>query len=388
VCFGLLLRVTVMNIRMGLRKVAQLAVIGVALLGYGGVANGQPTLSKVYHENSWNQSITVYVVGKNIQKALVYFAGEQFDLMGNYIGCVKPLSLSVDMTFVPAKDVSKGVKAGLNIRNVLVAGNYSEAYSKPAVWKATLNRVFNRVGRVKYNVVAQDYQGRRIESGWSGEGLGGCTYNVSNERVFTLPMLPLPTEPVFITLPRQPKSLTLSCPSSVNENSSSGGVCTATVYYTDNSSRAVTPSSWSSTSTTLSVRTNGALSTANVNADTRVTVTGTYSENNGRMVQGTAMVTVRDIPSTPTIRVTSVSPSTVTLNRSTTFTIRGSGLPSQLAVWIGECVGNTSPTLYSSGSSTTHTFTCTPRYSKGTKDGVVKDRANGITLLNFRVNVR
>lgn len=185
--------------------------------------------------------------------------------------------------------------------------------------------------------------------------------------------------------PVQVASLALSCSSSVNESSSSAGTCVAKAYYSDGSSKTVSPS-WSDNSSALSVSTSGKISTGSVSTNTAVTIMGTYIEN-GKTVQGSAKVTVKDIPIV-TPKILSVSPLTVTYGRSTTFTVKGTGLPTRLATWIGECVGTTSPTLYTSGNVTTHTFTCTPRYTKGVKSGVIKDAANGKTLYSFKVTVK
>ncbi|OUD11981.1 M23 family metallopeptidase [Thioflexithrix psekupsensis] len=94
----------------------------------------------------------------------------------------------------------------------------------------------------------------------------------------------------------------VNCPLSVNENSSNGGVCKATAYYTDNSSKTVTPSSWSDNSTALSVSTNGTLSTTNVNADTNATITGSYSEN-GKTMQGSATVKILNALAAPIVSI-------------------------------------------------------------------------------------
>jgi len=84
-------------------------------------------------------------------------------------------------------------------------------------------------------------------------------------------------------------------------------------------------------------------------------------------------------------QVTSVSPLTATYGTKTTFTVKGTNLPSTLAFWIGECA-NLSPV--SGGTATSRSFTCTPSYSKGVKDGVVKDKSGGKELYPFKVTVK
>lgn len=179
------------------------------------------------------------------------------------------------------------------------------------------------------------------------------------------------------------KSLTLSCPSSVNESTLTAGVCTATAYYSDNSSKTVIPSSWSDNSSALSIGSNGTISTTSVSADSLVTVQGIYSEG-GQTVQAMTSFTLKDVPAIGVPKVTSVTPSIARYGQKTTFTVRGSGLTNNTAFWIDQCAGQTSD----GGDSMTRTFTCTPSYSRGVKSGVVKDRAGGITLYNFTITVQ
>ena len=88
--------------------------------------------------------------------------------------------------------------------------------------------------------------------------------------------------------------------------------------------------------------------------------------------------------STPPPTVSSVSPLTATLNESTTFTIHGNNLTTDTAFWIDQCEG---VTQLSGGTDTQRQFRCTPSWSTGTKDAVVKDRSGGNVLLDFEVNV-
>ncbi len=81
--------------------------------------------------------------------------------------------------------------------------------------------------------------------------------------------------------------------------------------------------------------------------------------------------------------VTSVSPNQATLDELTTFTVTGSNLPSGLAFFIEECEDLTSL----GGTSTSMQFRCTPSWTIGVKNGVVKDETGGNILYDFTVNV-
>ena len=74
--------------------------------------------------------------------------------------------------------------------------------------------------------------------------------------------------------------------------------------------------------------------------------------------------------------VSRVSPTTATLNQLTTFTVTGSGLPSSLAFWIGECDGM----VNTQRGSTEQRFQCTPRWTTGPKAYAVKDQSGGTLL--------
>ncbi|MCP4344051.1 MAG: hypothetical protein GY795_00815 [Desulfobacterales bacterium] len=89
-----------------------------------------------------------------------------------------------------------------------------------------------------------------------------------------------------------------------------------------------------------------------------------------------------DSPATPV--VTSVSPLTVIFEESTTFTVHGSDLPDTTIIWIDECDNVQSL----GGNSNQHQFSCTPSYSTGIKDGIVKDQSGGTTLYSFTVDVQ
>jgi surface antigen len=81
--------------------------------------------------------------------------------------------------------------------------------------------------------------------------------------------------------------------------------------------------------------------------------------------------------------VSSVSPTTVSLNQPTTFTVTGSCMPPTLAVWIAECAN----LQMSSVTPSQAKFTCTPSYSTGIKSGVVKTQSGGALLKSFNVTV-
>jgi len=177
-------------------------------------------------------------------------------------------------------------------------------------------------------------------------------------------------------------NLVLSCPSSIDEGKT--GICSATAYYSNGKGKQVALS-WSDNSSALAVSSNGTVSTTNVSSNTNVSVTGSYSEN-GKMVQGTANILVKDIIIPPVLpKVTSVSPLTVNYGQKTTFTVTGSNLPSTLAFWIDNCQG---VTLLSGGTSASRSFTCTPSFDKyGVQKGGVKDKAGGTVLYSINVTV-
>lgn len=86
---------------------------------------------------------------------------------------------------------------------------------------------------------------------------------------------------------------------------------------------------------------------------------------------------------TPT--VSSVYPTTATLNQTTTFTVTGSCLPASTAFYIPDCVN---PVITSLSNGTQAQFTCTPSYTSGVKSGgVVKDQPGGTVLQSFSVTV-
>ncbi len=84
-------------------------------------------------------------------------------------------------------------------------------------------------------------------------------------------------------------SLKVYCPSSVSENSSSAGNCSATAYYFNGTNKDVTGSvSWGDNSRALYVK-NGRLTTYSVSSDVNVTVTASYGNR-----QGSATVWIKD----------------------------------------------------------------------------------------------
>jgi hypothetical protein len=88
-------------------------------------------------------------------------------------------------------------------------------------------------------------------------------------------------------------NITVTCPSSVSENSTSAGRCTAKAYFSDNTNRDVTTAaSWGDNSSYLSVS-GGKLSTQSVSSDKTATVTATYTHS-GISKSASARVTIKD----------------------------------------------------------------------------------------------
>ena len=79
-----------------------------------------------------------------------------------------------------------------------------------------------------------------------------------------------------------------------------------------------------------------------------------------------------------------VAPLTATLDQETVFTVTGECMPDTLAAWIGEC----EDLAYTSKTSTEAKFKCTPSWSTGMKDGVVKDAPGGNVLYEFKLDVK
>jgi hypothetical protein len=86
-------------------------------------------------------------------------------------------------------------------------------------------------------------------------------------------------------------------------------------------------------------------------------------------------------PCTPIVN--SVTPTSASLNQSTTFTINGSCLPSTIAPFITNCanlaVTSTGPNQA--------TFKCTPSFATGPQSGLVKDKPGGTQLYGFTLSV-
>ncbi len=80
--------------------------------------------------------------------------------------------------------------------------------------------------------------------------------------------------------------------------------------------------------------------------------------------------------------VTNITPSTVTLNQETTFSIIGKNLTDEVSFFIDECINPVSL----GGTATLVKFKCTPSYKTGSHWGVVKDVSGGDTLYNFDIN--
>ncbi|MCI5217781.1 MAG: DUF4382 domain-containing protein [Candidatus Electrothrix sp. LOE2] len=110
---------------------------------------------------------------------------------------------------------------------------------------------------------------------------------------------------------------------------------------------------------------------------------GVVKDEEGGTTLYSFQVNVSDEPPVTLPVINSVTPTEVVLNQPTTFTVTGQNLPSTLAFWIGECQNVNSL----GGSSTLMKFSCTPSWTLGIKDGVVKDQPGGTTLKEFTVDV-
>ena len=83
--------------------------------------------------------------------------------------------------------------------------------------------------------------------------------------------------------------------------------------------------------------------------------------------------------------ILSVSPKQAQLNTPTVFTVQGLKLPETLAFFIADCAN---PEKLTGGNAEQQQFKCTPSYSIGTKDGILKDQPNGTSLYPFKVTVQ
>lgn len=119
--------------------------------------------------------------------------------------------------------------------------------------------------------------------------------------------------------------------------------------------------------------------------DTSVLSAGTYNyalwvkDATGNEQSYTGSFTVKE----PLPKISSISPTTATLNKKTTFTVNGTNLPNTLVMYIPDCNGMTSI----GRSATLQTFSCTPN-SRGQKAGQLKDKPNGTVLRDFTVSVK
>ncbi len=84
-----------------------------------------------------------------------------------------------------------------------------------------------------------------------------------------------------------------------------------------------------------------------------------------------------------TSKVNSVVPDAVALDQLAVFTVLGTDLPSTLAFWIEECENVT----YVGGNSAAMQFSCTPSWTVGEKNGVIKDEVGGKVMYGFTVDV-
>ncbi len=350
-----------------LRRIAWFVVLGTMLAGYGYSASAVTCTNRDYCVSS-NPFYPI-----NGGQCTAYAWGRAYEKMNIAIQFSQNAGRNANQWYTLVKDLPRGRQIQSN--SIAVFAGDSR----------------NRVGHVAYveevkngTVYFSEANVNTFKDTNYGGGYDGYTKNLSISQ-FESRGTGVGNIVGYIYLSRSPtlSKMTLACPSSVNENNSSAGVCTATAYYTDNSSKTVTPSSWSDNSSALSISSNGTISTTSVSADARVTVQGIYSEG-GRTVDAMATFTLKDIPSPFTQKVTSVSPTVATYGQKTTFTVQGTGLTSSLAFWIDQCAYLSS----TGGSSTMRTFTCTPSYSRGVKSGVVKNSSGGITLQNFTITVK
>src|SRR5205085_1037048 len=88
------------------------------------------------------------------------------------------------------------------------------------------------------------------------------------------------------------QSISISGPDSVNENSSAS--YTATAFYTNGTSRQVTPS-WQSNSAIASIGTTGQLNAGAIGSNTAIEVSATYLEGSISRTASKA-VTIVDVP--------------------------------------------------------------------------------------------
>ena len=106
------------------------------------------------------------------------------------------------------------------------------------------------------------------------------------------------------------------------------------------------------------------------------------SNTKGEVATDTIIITVID--GNQEIKVNSITPLRAIYEQNTIFTVKGESLPDALAMHIDNCKDMT---LLSNGSSTSRQFSCTPSYTTGVQNGVVKDKSGGEVLKSFTVNV-
>jgi len=224
------------------------------------VATVMSYLSSIQLKDFWSKAAPLYAGQKNgfdAQFKLVNSTGKTVSLEAAYLSLHDANGNFIkDMKVFPNISVYSGQTWQTGI--VYTDTTYSNGVALP-------------VGT--YRVIAkidENFNGR-----WDGRNLGQVEF-----------VLKASVTPIL-------SQLMVTCPSSVNENSSNAGVCTATAYYTNNSSKTVTPS-WSDNSGALSVSSNGSISTSSVSSNTYVTITGSYSES-GKTVQGGSTVIIKDV---------------------------------------------------------------------------------------------
>ena len=106
-----------------------------------------------------------------------------------------------------------------------------------------------------------------------------------------------------------------------------------------------------------------------------------WDKQNGKLLHS-FKVTVNKEACPP--KVHSVTPTSTSLGKATTFTVSGTCLPPTLAGYIPQCVNLS----YLSRTSSIAKFKCTPLYTTGTKTGEIKDKPNGTLLKTFYLSVK
>ncbi len=177
--------------------------------------------------------------------------------------------------------------------------------------------------------------------------------------------------------------LTISGPTSMNENSS--GQFTATAIFSDGTSQLVTPS-WSENSTATSISSGGLLTAGGVDSDTTVTVSASYTTG-GITCSESQYVIVINKPSPPTLTslaisgASSVNENSTTQYSATAFFSDGSS-QAVAPTWSEDSVATTISIfgLFSAGEVMSDTsVTVSASYTIG---GITKNATKSVTVIN------